>query len=167
MNFLNAIKKLTNRLFGAKTKGETEMAKTDVVATGLKSIQDGEVQVYTDALGAAYEGGFTEGVASVPPGTGGIDQSVVDGLNQQIADLQAKDAADIQAGNDALATLQTSFDALAAKESGEAATVANFQAAKEKLAACLASLASVDQPTPDPVPVDPAPVDPAPVDPAA
>jgi hypothetical protein len=157
MKILGLIK-IAKRLFGAFTKGD-DMAKTDVVAAGVAAIQAGEVQVYTDQLGLAYDGGFTDGVASVPASTGGVDQSVVDGLNAQVADLQSKldgmtaqDASDVQAGKDALAALQVSFDKMSADKAVEDGVIAGLQAAKDQLVAVLASLSSIGAPAP----VDPA-----------
>lgn len=104
---------LCKRLMRAKTtnKGEVVMAKTDVVSAGVSNIQSGEVSLYQQELGKAYDGGFSDGVASVPPvqttpGTftqADIDAAVaadkaqlqpqIDSLTAQVSALQADDDA--------------------------------------------------------------------------
>lgn len=79
----------------------------------LLSAQDAAVQAFG-------EGCFSDGVASVPPVIGAdpdeqakIDAAVaqaVGPLNDQISALTAKDAADIQAGLDAVAAIQLKLD---------------------------------------------------------
>lgn len=166
--------KLTTWLFGAKPK-EIVMAKADVVAAGITAIQSGVTQVYTDQLGVAYDGGFTDGVASVPAGTGGgFQQSDIDAavaaaiapLNQSISDLTAKDAGDVQALADAkvasdaaVADLQGKLDTLAAAKSVDDGIISGLQGALQQIKDAEAALQSL---FPPPAPVDPAPVDPAP-----
>jgi hypothetical protein len=145
------------------------MAKEDVVAAGIASIQAGEVQVYTDALGVAYDGGFTDGVASVPVGTGGgFQQSDIDAAVQAKTDADAVVLAQSQAddkaafdsamelSNQAIADLQSKFDALAAKEGQESGVIAGLQGALQQIKDAEASLAVLF-----PAPIDPPPVDPA------
>lgn len=163
MKFLGLVRSI-KRLFGAKTGGIV-MAKADVVATGLTAIQSGVTQVYSDQLGLAYDGGFTDGVASVPVGTGGgFQQSDIDAAVKAQVDADALVLATAQKqGADALAALQSSFDALKSKddalvvkEGAEAQTLQSLQTAKDQLAAVLASLNAIGQPAPVPTP-DPVP----------
>lgn len=111
------------------------MAKQDIVSAGVAAIQAGEVQVYSDQLGLAYDGGFTDGVASVLVSTGGgisgdqeaSDIAVAVGaavgpLNSQISDLQSQlstitagkgaDDAVIQGLQSQVSTLQSSAQSL-------------------------------------------------------
>lgn len=135
-----------------KSKPTEDTMKTDVLAAakaGLLADQDGAID---KALGASYDGGL----ADAPVGTGGgfsqadVDAKVAEAvapLNQSIADLTAKDAADIQAGVDAkaasdaaLADLQVKFDALTAVDVADKALVANFQGSLTALSAALDAL---------------------------
>ncbi len=120
MKFFGLIE-LTKRLFGVLTQGE-EMAKEDIVQAGVGAIQSGVVQVYSDELGKAYDGGFQDGVASVPVSEGGfsqeqLDQAVADGVAAQKA---ADDLADAQ--------LKADFDALVSKEAVEAELIGKLKA---------------------------------------
>jgi hypothetical protein len=157
---------LTKRLFGAK-QGEILMAKEDVVAVGLKAIQDGEVQVYTDALGGAYDGGFADGVASVPVAPSGFTQGDIDAAVQAKVDADAVVLAQAQADDkkafddaqavsaQAVADLEAKFDALVLKEGQEAGVIAGLQDSLQKIKDAEAILAGLF-PAPVP-PLDPAP----------
>lgn len=162
------IVQLTKWLVGAITKG-VKMSKELLVAAFVSDVQSGVVQVYTDKGSALYDGAFSEGVASVPMGTGGgFQQSDIDNAVKAQVDADALVLADAQKqGADALATLQGQFDslkgqddALVIKEGTEAQTLQNLQASKDALAAVLASLNAIGQPAPIPTPVpspDPVP----------
>lgn len=152
---------LIKRLLGAKTKGVI-MAKADVVAAGLAAIQSGVTQVYSDQLGLAYDGGFKDGVASVPVSTGGgFQQSDIDAAVKAAKDadalaLSASQAADAQAFSDAkaasdsaIAALQSKFDDLAKKEGSEASVIAGLQGSLQAIKDAEAALQSL---FPAPVP---------------
>lgn len=146
------------------------MAKQDVVTAGVSAIQSGEVQVYTDQLGIAYDAGAIDQKASDGTLTqGDLDAAVkaaTDPLNVQIQnDALALADAQLQGAN-ALKTLQGSFDelkvkddALVIKEGGESQSLQNLAVAKEQLQALLVALDAIGRPvvTPDPIPVDPVP----------
>lgn len=135
-----------------KSKPTEDTMKADVVAAAKASLLADQDAVLDKALGSAYDGGL----ADAPAGTGGgLSQADVDAavaaavapLNQSIADLTAKDAADIQAGVDAkaasdaaLADLQVKFDALTAEDVADKALVANFQGSLTALSAALDAL---------------------------
>lgn len=106
------------------------MSKEEIVAAQKSAIIMGQDAALQVGLEAVYDGAFSEGAASVPPADADeqakIDAAVaaaVGPLNQQIADLQAKDEADIAAGQAALVDLQSKMDALGAKEAIEAGIV--------------------------------------------
>lgn len=167
MKFLNLIK-LTKRLFGSLTKGVV-MAKADVVAAGIAAIQAGVVQVYSDQLGLGYDGGFADGVASVPVGTGGgfqqsdIDAAVAAAQAVDAAALAASQAADAQTALDAktqsdaaIADLQSQFNTLAAKEGQESSVITGLQGALSQIQSAQAILAALF-PVPPVVVPDPVP----------
>lgn len=119
------------------------MAKSDVVAAAVAAVQAGELQVLNDQFSSVYD----QAVASVPPADAEeqakIDAAVaaaVAPLNQQLVDLQVKDDADVKAGQDALAILQSSFDALSVKEGQESQVVAGLQASIASIQGALDSL---------------------------
>ncbi len=136
------------------------MAKVDVVAAGVQKINDSVAQAYVDGVGVGYDGGFADGVASVPPADAG-EQAKIDAAVKAQVDADALVLADAQKqGADALAALQSSFDALktsddalVVKEGAEAQTLQSLQSAKDQLAAVLASLNAIGQPAPAPTPV--------------
>lgn len=84
------------------------MSKKQILSDALADIAVGELQVRSDAIGKALDAMALEQKAS--DGTlsqSDVDQAVaaaVAPLNQQISDLSAKDAADIQAAIDAKAS---------------------------------------------------------------
>ncbi len=120
------------------------MAKVDVVTAGVTAIQSGEVQLYSDQLGIAYDAGAVDQKAS--DGTlsqGDLDAAVkaaTDPLNAQIA----ADVVTLQAAHDdaatQLAALQANLDALSAKEKPEAALIASLQASAASLTQALAAI---------------------------
>lgn len=126
------------------------MAKADVVAAGVAAIQQGEIQVYTDQLGGAYDMGFSDGQVGASPGSftqADIDaavQSAKDADAQVLAQAQAADAQaliDAQAqAQQSLADIQAKLDSLTAKEAPEAALIASLQSAKDSLAQALAAI---------------------------
>ncbi len=157
MKFLKFVQSI-KRLLGATTE-EIVMAKADVVATGLSAIQSGVTQVYSDQLGLAYDGGFTDGVASVPVGTGGgFQQSDIDAAVAAAQAVDAQALSDAKAVSDAaLADLQSKLDTLAAKEGQEAGVIAGLQGSLQAIKDAEAALQSLfpvpaPVPTPDPVP---------------
>lgn len=164
MTFLSLIQ-ITKRLFGAITKG-TVVAKEDVVAAGIAAIQAGEVQVYTDALGGAYDGGFVDGKASNPvTDVGPSEEQIQARINEAVSAAQAVDAqalADAQALKDAAyADLQKKFDDLSLKEGQESGVIAGLQGSLQAIKDAEASLQSLF-PAPVPAPADPIPVEPDP-----
>lgn len=148
------------------------MSKQDVVLKAKNdylAAQDQALQAYGEAC---YDGGLGE----APVGTGGgftqadIDAAVkaaVDPINQQLSDAIAKDAADVQAGQDALTQLQgkmdelqKSFDALSKKEGDEAVVITGLQGSLDKMQQVVSILQGIMQPAPIPQPVptpEPAP----------
>lgn len=86
------------------------MAKEDVVAAGVKAIQDGEVQVLTDTLGSVFD----QGLASAP--VGGGDPTKIfsqEELDQKVAEVLAADELlDQEALAAAQAAAQVQIDAL-------------------------------------------------------
>lgn len=70
------------------------MSKEQIVMDGVSAIQSGVAQVYGDELGKAYDGGFGEGVASVPPCEPGGDPSKIYSQEEYDAKLAADLAAD-------------------------------------------------------------------------
>lgn len=146
------------------------MAKEDVVAAAKSKVMQEQDQALNDGLSDAYDGGASDQKAADGTGTSPSDQAIIDGLNaqivtltQQVSDLQAKDASDIQAGQDAVASIQASmtdlqsrFDILSAKESTEAGVLQGLQgsiAALQNVIVVLQGLPT--QPVPIPVPDQP------------
>jgi len=130
------------------------MAKEDVVATQLKSVQDAEVQALESALGACFDAGAA---SVVVPDVSALNAKIA----QDAADLAAAQA---KAQSD-LATLQAALDAETAKETMEANSV---QALKDRVTAVQASLDQIKAlilgtvaPAAPAAPVDPAPAAPA------
>lgn len=82
------------------------MAKEDVVAAGLKAIQDAEVEAITGQLGVAFDAGVAEG-------------SPVTGFTQADIDAAVKAKADED---------QVKFDELMVKEQAEEALVEKIKA---------------------------------------
>ncbi len=132
------------------------MSKTDIVSAQKSAILSGQDAALQAGLEAVYDQAATEQKAS----DGTLSQSDLDAavaaavapLNQQVADLTAKDASDVAAGQAALVDLQGKLDALAAKESVEAGTLAALQSAKDSLAKVLADLSGIGAPVPVPAP---------------
>ncbi len=137
------------------------MGKSDFVAQQLAAIQSGQTQVISDALGATFDEGALEQKASDGTLTqGDVDAAVaaaVAPLNAQIADLTAKDAADVQALADAqakavsdLAALQGLLDAAVSADVADKALVSNLQgsiaAVQTSLDAIKAAVAAVLNP---------------------
>lgn len=106
--------------------------KDDAVSAASSSIQS--------SLGALYDGAFADGVASVPAGSGGFQQSDIDAAvaSAQGVDAQALAVAQAQSAT-ALAALQGSLDAMTAKEQSEEAILAGVQDSFGKLQAALAA----------------------------
>lgn len=146
------------------------MAKADAVSAAILMIQNEQAQALTDGVGSAYDAGASDQKAADGTGTSPSDQAIIDGLNsqivtltQQVSDLQAKDASDIQAGQDAVTAIQASmtdlqsrFDTLSAKESTEAGVLQGLQgsiAALQNVIVVLQGLPT--QPVPVPVPDQP------------
>lgn len=142
-------------------KGESSMSKDQIVSDAVAALQAGEVTV----LGGVYDSSFAEGVASVPPPDAGeqakIDAAVaaaVAPLNQQISDLGAKDASDLQAAADAkvasdaaIASLQQQLSDLASAKGIEDGVIAGLQSSISSIQGALASLQALF-PAPAPVP---------------
>lgn len=140
------------------------MAKADVVAAAVAAVQSGEAQVLSDQFGSVFDQAEAQG--SGPGFTqADIDAAVKaasDPLNAQVAALQAQDAADVAAGQQALAQLQTvkdglqaQFDTLSAKEGQESSVITGLQgslAQMQNVVAILQALAPV-VPVPVPAPV--------------
>ncbi len=129
--------------------------KADIVSAALAAIAAGQAQVLNDAVGAAVDAAYAEQKAADGTTTTPSDQATIDSLTAQVAALQAQDAADVQAGKDALATLQGAFDTMSAAKMVEDGVIANLQSAKDQLAAVLASLSAIGVPpvvVPDPAP---------------
>lgn len=128
--------------------------KDDAVAAAVAAITAGQAQVLADQIGSVFDQG--EAIGTGPGFTqADIDAAVaaaVAPLNQSISDLTAKDASDIQAGTDALAALQASFDKMSADKAVEDGVIAGLQSAKDSLAAVLASLSTIGVPAPAPTP---------------
>lgn len=133
------------------------MSKDQIVSDAKASLVSGQDLVLSQVLGSVYDLAAQEQKAS--DGTlsqGDLDAAVaaaVAPLNQQISDLSAKDAADLQLLSDAqakLADLSAKFDVLVAKEGIEAGIVAEFQA----------SLAGMQKVVADLIGLQPAPVPP-------
>lgn len=116
-------------------------------------------QVFTDLANKER----AEGVASVPPADAeeqvkidaavaaqkAADQVVIDGLNQQVADLTAKDAGDVQALTDAqaaMADLKSKFDTLAQKENIESSVIASLQGSLSQLQSAVSILSNLPLP---------------------
>lgn len=137
------------------------MSKDQIVSDAVAALQAAEVSV----LGGVYDSSFAEGAASVPPADAdeqvkidaavavqkAADQSIIDGLNGQLSDLQAKDAADLQAASDAqaaLALLQGQFNDLSAKEGIESGVIANLQGSLSQLQNAVSILSGLPLPAP-------------------
>lgn len=136
------------------------MSKEQIVAEAKASFITGQDTVLTQVLSDVADKSAMEQKAS--DGTlsqGDLDTAVaaaVEPLNQQISDLTAKDAADIAAGQQALADLQAKFDQMSSDKKVEDGVIAGLQSAKDQLAAVLASLSAIGAPQPDPAPEAPA-----------
>jgi hypothetical protein len=126
------------------------MAKADIVAAQLAAIQQGQNQVLSDAIGAAYDGGAQDQAAADGSSTSAADQAKIDALTAQVADLTAKDEADVKAGQDALAAMQSQMtdvqkqlaDALAAKSADET-VIQGLQAAASQIQGLLDQLKAI------------------------
>jgi len=149
------------------------MAKADIVAAQKAAIVSGQDAVLDGALGACYDQG---GIDQAAIDNAGVTQdqlnaavkAATDPLNAQIAQLQAQDASDVKAGQDALAQaqsamadLQSKFDALAQKEGQESGVIQGLQGSLAQMQQVVSILQGILQPAPVPVPV-PAP-DPTPI----
>lgn len=154
--------------------GETNMSRDEIVSKALSDISTGQAQVLADAIGAAVDQSAIEQKAS--DGTlnqGDLDAAVASAvaaavapLNDQIAALTAQDAADVQAGKDALAALsavkdalQAQFDSLSVKEGQEASVISGLQGSLEQMKNVVSLLTGILAP---PAPVEPPPADPIP-----
>lgn len=130
------------------------MAKQDVVAAGVAAIQSGEVQVYSDQLGIAYDVGASDQKAS--DGTfqqSDIDAAVkaaVDPLNAQIAQDQADLAAAHADADSKLAALQSQLDALSVAKAADDEVVKGLQQAADSLQSALDAIKAVIFPAPQP-----------------
>lgn len=132
------------------------MSKIDIVAQIKAQIIQGQDQALEAGLEALYDQAAAEQKASDGTLTqADIDAAVkaaVDPLNAQIAELQAQDAADIKAGQDAVAALQVKFDELAQKEGIEASVIAGLQQSLGVLQDIVSKLAGLTPPVvPPPV----------------
>jgi hypothetical protein len=141
-----------------KMKRRILMGKVDVVAAQLAAVQQGQTDVLSQALGACFDAGEADGNG---PGftQADIDAAVaaaVAPLNDQVAALQAQDAADVQVGTDAkaaLADLQSKFDALSQKEGVESGIISGLQSSLATLQAIVNQLTALQPvPVPDPAP---------------
>lgn len=129
------------------------MAKEDVVSAAVQAIQQGELQVLTDQLGSVWD----QGVASVPPVSGDVQaqidaavQAAVGPLNDQIVQLQAQDAADVQAAVDAkaqsdaaLASLQGQLDSVSAAKLVDDQIIVGLQQSVSSIRALADQLAAI------------------------
>lgn len=122
--------------------------KEDVVAAGVKAVQDAEVQALSDQLGIAYDAGKADG--------GGLSQADVDAAvaaqqaadAQVLADAQAKADADLAAAKQALADMT-------AKEQLEEAAVADVKAKIDAVQASFDAIKALFSPPPAPPVGDP------------
>lgn len=116
------------------------MSKEDIVAAQKQAIVDGESAVIEQALGSAFDAGFSEGVASVPPPEADVQAQIdaaVAPLNAKIAQ-DASDLADLHAKADAdLASAQQSLSDMSAKEQMEEEAVAALQSKIDSIRALL------------------------------
>ena len=154
-------------------EGKKMSQRDDVVAAGVAAIQAGEVAVLSTELGKAFDQGeaigtgpgFTQADLDAAKAAGkaeqlALDQPLIDAANAATAAAQAQDAADVKAGQDAVAAVNTQLadlqgklnDALAAKTADEA-VIQGLQGSAQKLADLLNQLnAIVLPPPPQPAP---------------
>lgn len=133
------------------------MSMQDVVSAAkaqFVSDQDAAAEKYGEAC---YNGGViddkaTQGTLTQADLDAAISAAVAP-LNQQISDLTAKDATDVQAaidakaaGDKAVADVQAKLDSLSAKEAPEASAIAALQQSVASLQSVLATLASIANP---------------------
>jgi hypothetical protein len=131
------------------------MSKEDTVSAQKQAIIDGESAVIEQALGAAFDAGFSEGAASVPPPDADeqakIDAAVlaaVTPLQAQI-DQDAKDLADAHAKADAdLAAVNQSLADMTAKEQMEEQAVADVKAKIDSVQASFDAIRALFSPQP-------------------
>lgn len=119
------------------------MAKADIVAAGIAALAQAE----QDAFGAAVDAAYAEQKASDGTVTTPSDQATIDALTAQVAALTAQDAADVKAGQDALAAvqaqvtdLQSKLDTAVAADVADKALVQNFSGAVSSLQTALDAL---------------------------
>lgn len=146
--------------------------RDDVVAAGVAAVQAGEVAVLSTELGKAFDQGeaigtgpgFTQADLDKANADGkaaqlAVDQPLIDAANAQVVQLQAQDAADVQAGKDAVAAvqaqltdLQGQLDAALAAKNADEAVIQGLQASAAKLADLLNQLNAIVLPVPPPQP---------------
>lgn len=105
------------------------MANPQIVSEAVAAIQAGEVQVMSDAIGAAIDKAVAEVAPEPVPGT--FTQADID------AAVAASKAADAQAMSDAVAAVQAQLDAETAKDAADVAALAAVQAKLDQIKALL------------------------------
>jgi hypothetical protein len=123
------------------------MSKDQIVSDAKAALVAGQDALLTQVLGDVADQSALEQKAS----DGTLSQADVDAavaaavgpLNDQIVALQAQDAADIKAGQDALAALQVKLDDLAQKEGVEASVIAGLQGSLAVLQDVVAKLSGL------------------------
>lgn len=123
------------------------MSKEQIVSDAKAALLAGQDAILTQVLGVVADQSALEQKAS----DGTLSQADVDAavlaavtpLNDQIAALQLQDAADIKAGQDALASLQATLDTLAQKEGIEASVIAGLQGSLSVLQDVVAKLSGL------------------------
>lgn len=134
------------------------MSRDQIISDALAAISAGQAQVLSDAVSAAVDQSAIEQKAS----DGTLSQADVDAavaaavapLNQQISDLQVKDAADVQAavdakaaGDAAVAALQVQFDDLKSAKDVEDGVIAGLNASIVSIQGALDALHALFPPS--------------------
>lgn len=137
------------------------MSKEQIVSDAKSALVVAQDAALQSTLESVYDQAATEQKASDGTLTqGDVDSAVaaaVAPLNQQIADLTAKDAADMQsavdakaAGDQAVAAVQAQLDALSAKELVEAGVIDGLKGSVGILQDVVAKLSALTAPAPTP-----------------
>jgi hypothetical protein len=142
-----------------KPTQENKMSRDQIIADALSAIQAGQAQVLSDSVSAAVDASALEQKSS----DGTLSQSDVDAavaaavapLNQQLSDLSAKDALDMQAAVDAkaagdasVAAIQAQLDSLSAAKSVEDGVIAGLNSSIASIQGALDALHALFPPAP-------------------
>ena len=139
--------------------------RDDAISAAKAVILQEQDQALMDGLGKCYDQGLKDQADADGSQPSPADQALIAQLQDQVAQLQAQDAADVKAGQDAVAAaqqslsdLQAKFDALNIKEQGQEQALSDFGAKVDSLQAALDTIKGLlvlPAPAPAPAPSNP------------